>query len=364
MTALRAAASVALLGAGIPALAQDWSVDLHAGQASYQAAPTPVASTNAVLGLRHALDRRFFHLSLAAPVSKDDLLWGAVALGDRLAWRRGRVNLGVDLLGQGHVFRDPSGMDGIGGRAEALPMASVSVGPLIGELASGGSAYLAAIGGEPWTRNLWISELRLLSLPHEAIQLRGTARHLRGVGEAYTLLGVSAAARIHRVRLRVSAGEWVGGLEAGVPSTRWGVGASVRVARGLDLWGSLGHEPFDPLVLVSARTAWSAGISWAIGPRRPPAPAAGAEVRGGERVHLRLPLAEAASPPSVAGDFSDWEPIPMHRHGTHWRATVRLEPGAYRYTFRSADGRWFVPEGVPNRVEDGFGGWSAVLVVP
>jgi hypothetical protein len=54
----------------------------------------------------------------------------------------------------------------------------------------------------------------------------------------------------------------------------------------------------------------------------------------------------------------------MHREGTHWRVELNLEPGIYHFAFREAGGDWFVPEAVPNRRDDGMGGWVAVLIVP
>ena len=44
-------------------------------------------------------------------------------------------------------------------------------------------------------------------------------------------------------------------------------------------------------------------------------------------------------------------------------AVFELEPGVYRYSFRSESGEWFVPESTPGRRPDGMGGFVAVLVV-
>ena len=71
-----------------------------------------------------------------------------------------------------------------------------------------------------------------------------------------------------------------------------------------------------------------------------------------------------SSQPFIAGDFTDWKPVPMERHDNEWRFPVALPPGAYRFAFRDRNGEWFVPASVPNRLDDGMGGWVAVLVVP
>src|SRR2546427_9765914 len=51
-----------------------------------------------------------------------------------------------------------------------------------------------------------------------------------------------------------------------------------------------------------------------------PAPAKIADVRNNGEVILRLSAREAGtSPPSIAGDFTNWKPIRMERHKDEWR---------------------------------------------
>jgi hypothetical protein len=88
-----------------------------------------------------------------------------------------------------------------------------------------------------------------------------------------------------------------------------------------------------------------------------------ASVRDGRSV-IRLPRADAPGGVSVAGDFSDWQPRPMTAAGSHWELAIALPSGVYRYAFVDAAGRWFVPAGVPGRMDDGMGGHVAVLIVP
>ena len=66
---------------------------------------------------------------------------------------------------------------------------------------------------------------------------------------------------------------------------------------------------------------------------------------------------------NVVGDFNSWTPVPMTRAGNAWSVTIPLPPGTYHFAFRSADGRWFVPESIAATIDDGFGGRSALLVV-
>ena len=84
----------------------------------------------------------------------------------------------------------------------------------------------------------------------------------------------------------------------------------------------------------------------------------------GDAIVIRLPTAEASGDAlSIAGDFNGWKPAPMTREGGDWVLRLPLAPGVYKYSFRDAGGRWFVPASVPGRRDDGMGGHVAVLVV-
>jgi hypothetical protein len=363
-----------LLGLGVTAFGflpatglhgQGWTADLQAGQASYETAPLDSRSTNAILGVRHQLDRRFFHTAVAAPLSSEDLFWGVVSMGDRLAFRKGVAELGLDAAGLFHFHRDP-GVEGMGGggRAQFLPVLSLSAGVLITEIRSGVSLYRGEVGGDRWSRDLHVSDLNLFLPMGPQARVGGELRHLRTRNEAYTFLGSSASSALGRGGLWGSVGTWVSGLSDDAPSLGWSAGGSLGVAPGTDLWLTVRREPFDPVFLGSARTSWGVGVSHRLGRARTPPPSIGAEYRRGGTTVLRLPMGEASRPPSVAGDFSQWEALPMHRFGTHWRIDLDLAPGVYHFAFRHADGTWFVPATTPNRREDGMGGWVAVLVVP
>jgi Glycogen recognition site of AMP-activated protein kinase len=79
---------------------------------------------------------------------------------------------------------------------------------------------------------------------------------------------------------------------------------------------------------------------------------------------IRLAMADApAGKVSVAGDFNDWQPVPMRREGHEWVLRLSLTTGVYHYAFRAASGEWFVPASTPGRHDDGMGGHNAVLVV-
>jgi hypothetical protein len=65
----------------------------------------------------------------------------------------------------------------------------------------------------------------------------------------------------------------------------------------------------------------------------------------------------------VAGDFTNWKPIAMHRapNGV-WYVDLKIPAGQYRYSFRENGRAWRAPDGVAT-VDDDFGGKSAWLTV-
>jgi len=65
----------------------------------------------------------------------------------------------------------------------------------------------------------------------------------------------------------------------------------------------------------------------------------------------------------VAGDFSDWRPVPMVREGTVWVARIPLPPGKHHVGVRANLGPWRAPRNLA-RVRDDFGGESGLIVVP
>jgi hypothetical protein len=135
------------------------------------------------------------------------------------------------------------------------------------------------------------------------------------------------------------------------------------------LEASVRQEPMDPLYLSTPRRTWSIQLSRGFG-RVPAAPGRAPEppplvlpaVANGLAV-FRLPRKDYPEPPVLVGDFSRWQPVAMAAEGEWWSASVSLAPGVHHYVFRTAAGAMVVPPGAPT-VDDGFGGISAVLVVP
>jgi hypothetical protein len=66
----------------------------------------------------------------------------------------------------------------------------------------------------------------------------------------------------------------------------------------------------------------------------------------------------------IAGDWTAWQPVALSRVGKdRWALGVRLEGGIHRFNLVVDGQRWIVPDGY-SAVDDGFGGKTALLVVP
>ncbi len=65
----------------------------------------------------------------------------------------------------------------------------------------------------------------------------------------------------------------------------------------------------------------------------------------------------------VAGDFSNWQPLPLVREGGLLVARVRLPPGKHRVAVRVNLGEWRAPRNLA-RVRDDYGGEAGIVVIP
>lgn len=65
----------------------------------------------------------------------------------------------------------------------------------------------------------------------------------------------------------------------------------------------------------------------------------------------------------LAGDFTDWKPVPLQPWGDEaWRAYLPIAPGLHRLAIRIDGGPWRAPPGTrPIRSE--FGGEVAEIVL-
>jgi hypothetical protein len=87
------------------------------------------------------------------------------------------------------------------------------------------------------------------------------------------------------------------------------------------------------------------------------------EREGEGRIRLRFHIPDATTV-AVAGDWTDWQRVPMQPVGDGtWELVMTVSSGVHRFNLVVDGERWIVPEGVPV-VGDGFGGQTGLLVVP
>jgi hypothetical protein len=242
-----------------------------------------------------------------------------------------------------------------------MPLVTVGSRSARLDVRSGIRYFANSFAGESETRRVHQSDARL-SFGGSGLRVTGEGRFLRADEGDYPYVGAEAEAALGKAILWAAGGKW---LSDEVDSPVWGGGALFQVGSANDVFASFRQETNDPLYWQTPRRSWSVGVSRRLGvaPARAGSPVLPPEIRG-ERVTFRLPIGESTIPPLLGGDFTSWEAVPMTRNGEFWTVSLPIPSGVYRYAFRRPDGEWFVPVTVPDRVEDGFGGYSATLVVP
>ncbi len=338
-------------------------MEAAAGRAEHDPVAAKISTTQVSAGLSYDGGPRWLYLSAGAPYSGPGPSWGAAGAGAWLSRTFRGVEAGVAAAGHGWGYSASGEVEAGGGATvELLPTAVLRYGPLRAELASGFVGVLDAAGDSSESRGFHDSSARLVGAPAAGVEVAGLARWLRGDGGDWPYLGASVGVERRLGKAWAYVGQWLD-EELAEPRTAWGVGASAPVWRGVEVGASYRQEPVDPLYGSLPRRTWSITVSRPLGRtlalvRPPPVP----EIAG-TRVTFRLPRGDHAQAPALLGDFNGWRPVPMVEEGEFWTATVTVVPGVHHYAFRTADGALLVPEHLP-RVDDGFGGTSAVLVVP
>lgn len=171
--------------------------------------------------------------------------------------------------------------------------------------------------------------------------------------------------------LSYGAGSWRGELSVRVQRTplETAVGGTASLvatlASGVEVHVGGGHTLRDPL--FGAAGTWIATGGVAIRPIRWAPPAAPTLVRVGERTaegrRVRFALrAEGAERVEIAGDFSNWRPLPMEEVSGVWQITRFLAPGVHHFGFL-VDGEWAMPADAPGLMDDGWGRQNASIVI-
>jgi len=361
---LRLAAACAVLLLPPAAARAQWTVEAAAGRAVHDPVSARVSTTSASLGVSYEGAGGWGYAAVGAPLQGRGPGWGAAGAGGWIGARGGSLRLGVSASADGYLYGESGpNPSGSGGTIELLPTLAWRRGPVSAELASGFAGAAELLGDSTDRRGFHDSAARLTLAPAEGLTLGGEARLARGEGGDWPYAGGSGELRASWGALWAWAGAWLDDDHPD-PAAAYGVGVRLRVLDRTEIRGSVRQEPFDPLYWTSPRRTWSISLTRALG-RRPGDRAGGSplpHLSGGWAV-FRLPRSQHPRPPVVLGDFSGWQPVAMTEEDGAWVARIQVAPGAYHYVYRTADGRTIVPPGVPS-VDDGFGGRSAVLVVP
>jgi len=142
-----------------------------------------------------------------------------------------------------------------------------------------------------------------------------------------------------------------------------GMSALVALSRVVALQLGAESYPGDRLTGALGGHAISAGfvLRTPSGPRPLPRPNdVAAPARGLTRLAIRAPDARTVE---VAGDWTDWRPVPAARAPNRvWYADLAIPAGEHRYAFRIDGKEWRIPGGAIAS-DDGVGGKSAWLTV-
>lgn len=380
---LLAAAAVGAIAS--PVAAQQWTMDVHGGRIRSSLDPAAEAAQSVVAGVGYQDPAASFRVSTGIPTASSAPYWGSLSAFKRLAAHKSGFTSGMDLSGDGFLFRDRAATATVGGgllgpvprtspavtghalSASALPLVGFEHGPLQLQARAGVSYYSAAVGGQQASRTLGMQEFQVTLQPNAGLAIAPVVRRFEAAREpAATFAGVSGVLAQGPASVWASLGRWTHAADtAAAAANAWVLGSSYSLGGRATLDASVRHDGFQPISLAPPQTSWSVGVTFVLGAHRqaPPAPVPAA-YRGGKatiKVPVRSMPSDAA--PSVAGDFNNWVPARMERDGADWKYTVSVAPGVYDYAFVSPSGDWFVPDGVPGRKDDGMGGQVAVLVV-
>ncbi len=369
-----------VLGLASPAQAQ-WAVELQAGR--LQGAPGAEPAGNGAFSLQLRRDHRDGGLRFGGglPAESSEPFWGSAAAWHRLARSLGSLSAGVDLVAHGALLR---GRDGGFRRVPGFPLrrpqfeavppttASTLGGQVMPVMAfergawrvqaRAGVAHVAMRQQEVRVdRTVPQADLQVTRFLGDRFAVSPTVRRFREPDGAWTdYAGVTGVVALSSLSVAATVGQWMGRGEVETP---WALSATLWPQGRIHLAASVRRDSYDPLTRQADLTSWNLGVGMKLGGllRAATAPIASVDTEG--RAVIRLPLRAGGDGPRIAGDFTNWTPVPMTRRNDAWVYAADLPAGVYQYAFVSAEGTWFVPPSTPGRRDDGMGGHVAVLIV-
>ena len=372
--------------------AQEWRVEARAGLYPESAGPVGGDVFGAALGLQYSRPEFWTSALLGVPSGDEGNLWGGVSSGVDLWTPGSRWAIGLQASGQlfgqrqpgalieeptgpnrpgrAPVFTEPPGtasggvqptLTGHGYLLQVTPGIRFQASRTSVSVNGGASQYTAAFADQQFSRTLGVAGASYTFTPRPNVRLSSETRAYFATEATYPYAGVEALYVHRRGRVWGRAGRW---LAENIPTVPWSLGGGLNVGSRTALTVSVRQDAFDPLIQTPSRTAWNFGVSVRLGPPafeisvpEPDSYKAGVAT-------LSLPASSGQKgTPSIGGDFNGWQPVPMTREGDRWVHRISVSPGLYNYAFVASDGTWFVPESTPGRKPDGFGGFTATLVI-
>ena len=342
--------------------AQGWAADVSAGRLVYDPASIDLGTSILMGPLRYDSQRNMWvYGTVSLPGGGDGTFWTAAGTGGRLLFPvsvENRVSVGADVGGHAFSFNDRLvDLTGTGGSLDALPFVRKEAGAGFVEGRAGWRGQTLSFAGVRDTRSVFETGAR--AGYGATVRVEGDARLVHATEGTFPFVGATMMYVAPRVEVWGHTGRWLhSSHDAGV----WGFGSAVSLSLRTSVWGSVRQDASDPLYWNSPRRSWNVGLTHRLGRITPP-PITVATTPAGT-VAIRLSAADAPQGAvRIAGDFNNWQTVPMQREGDDWVIRLPLAAGVYHYTFNAANGDWFVPASTPGRRDDGFGGHVAVLVV-
>lgn len=368
--------------AALPAAAQaPPEVRLEAGYANVRQAGIDANTDAALLAAfwRKPTDRWTFFTSGNLTYSKDSLAAAQGVAAIAVPWR-GREHLRTDAGVAGATFSLRSA--GRGGNVNAFARQHLvrdNGGAWLGAAGSGTSrdrtssrSYAADVGAWGRWQFLYASASFSRQSSTDVPLLITAGVPVSPFAESFELEDVQVIAQArggpHELAVSWTHRRAIAGAESRVHavSTSGVLQLSDRVA----LVASAGRQLADPLRGLPQADIVTASFRVTLGPRLLPvmqrSAIARAEVEraagGGGELVVRVFSIESQLV-EVAGDFSEWRPLPLERDGSYWVARVRLPAGKYHIGVRVNRGDWRAPRNLA-RIRDEFGGESGIIVIP